>query len=514
MNFPDVEKTWYYGFWVSVGILFALTYLLLPITDPDFFWHLHTGQWIWEHRSLPTTDPFGMLGGGTVDARQYFILTSYWLAQLFYYFIYTFLGWGGFFAVRAMFLLFLIMALLARDHVWRFGYAVLTATYLIILFARFPVERPQFFSFLAFAVMLVLLDRLAKSGNAPLPRHVAWGLPALMLLWANLHGGIILGQILCVAHLLNNVWLHFTGKGNGKFPLAGSAVLVVALLFSFVSPNAATYFAAHQEFHDPKYKVFYDLTTEYRSISVAILENKAWIYGFFPAITVLALFWLLRDGLRKNLMYLVLVALFSFYAFKHVRYLPFLGALVLPFAGNAVTLISRKVAAVFLVATGLLCIVATSSHFENIRKLANYGPVSGVYPKNAVEFVKQKGFQGKVLNDFFWGGYLGWALGPGHNIFVDGRTLDDERFKDYTLITQMLAVAEQGAEKHIDYYGKGKILDHFLRKYKIDYMILPKMRGGKPFWLATTIASHSDWKMVYNDPLSVVFVKRDRVPAR
>lgn len=508
MKFPDFDNAWRHGFWISVGILFALTYLLLPITDPDFFWHLHTGQWIWEHRALPTADPFATLGGGAVDARQHFILTSYWLAQLFYFFIYSFLGWGGFFAVRAIFLLLLILALSARDHIWRFGHALLTVAFLIILFARFPVERPQFFSFLAFAVMLVLLERLANSGNAPLPRHVVWGLPALMLLWANLHGGVILGQILCLAYLLNNVWLHFTGKGNGKFPVSGSAILVVAILLSFVSPNATTYFAAHQEFRDPKYKVFYDLTTEYRSISVAIFESKAWIYGFFPVVAGLALFWLLRDGLRKNLMYLVLVALFGFYAFKHVRYLPFLGLLVLPFAGNAAALAPKKIAAVFLSALCLLCIVATSAHFGNFRKLADHGFLSGVYPQNAVELVKQKGLQGNVLNDFFWGGYLGWALGPGHNIFVDGRTLDDERFKDYTLVTQMLAVSEQGAEKHIDYFGKNKILDHFLRKYKIDYMILPKVRGGRPFWLATTIASHPGWEMVYNDTLSVVFVKR------
>ena len=44
-------------------VILVLLYLipasqaLLPIDDPDIWWHLRTGQWIIEHHMVPTTDP-------------------------------------------------------------------------------------------------------------------------------------------------------------------------------------------------------------------------------------------------------------------------------------------------------------------------------------------------------------------------------------------------------------------------------------------------------------------------
>src|SRR5207249_11491916 len=37
---------------------------LLPIDDPDIWWHLRTGQWIIEHHWVPATDPFSAYGMG------------------------------------------------------------------------------------------------------------------------------------------------------------------------------------------------------------------------------------------------------------------------------------------------------------------------------------------------------------------------------------------------------------------------------------------------------------------
>src|SRR5690349_17842256 len=35
-----------------------------PVTDLDIWWHLRTGQWIFAHRAVPTTDPFSSFGMG------------------------------------------------------------------------------------------------------------------------------------------------------------------------------------------------------------------------------------------------------------------------------------------------------------------------------------------------------------------------------------------------------------------------------------------------------------------
>ena len=39
-------------------------FVMTPITDPDIWWHLRTGQWIVEHGAVPMTDPFSSYGMG------------------------------------------------------------------------------------------------------------------------------------------------------------------------------------------------------------------------------------------------------------------------------------------------------------------------------------------------------------------------------------------------------------------------------------------------------------------
>ena len=49
---------------IAKFILLTLFFILLfglfsvEIKDPDFFWHLKTGEYIYQHKALPETDPF------------------------------------------------------------------------------------------------------------------------------------------------------------------------------------------------------------------------------------------------------------------------------------------------------------------------------------------------------------------------------------------------------------------------------------------------------------------------
>jgi len=77
------------------------------ISDPDFWWHLKTGQYIWERHSLPVPDPFAFTTAlahpayaGEERTRD-FNLTHEWLAQALFYLIYRAAGFGGMVLVRA-----------------------------------------------------------------------------------------------------------------------------------------------------------------------------------------------------------------------------------------------------------------------------------------------------------------------------------------------------------------------------------------------------------------------------
>src|SRR6202162_3765006 len=80
----------------------ALLYGLLLIVgerllnDPDTYWHIATGRWIWAHAAVPTADPFShTLPGAPWLAHE-------WLSELILAGAYGALGWAGVVALAAL----------------------------------------------------------------------------------------------------------------------------------------------------------------------------------------------------------------------------------------------------------------------------------------------------------------------------------------------------------------------------------------------------------------------------
>ena len=69
--------------------------------DSDFWWHLKTGQFLWQQHRLPAPDPFAYTTANAPTAYQgelvtrYFNLTHEWLAQLGIYLAYALGGIPG-----------------------------------------------------------------------------------------------------------------------------------------------------------------------------------------------------------------------------------------------------------------------------------------------------------------------------------------------------------------------------------------------------------------------------------
>jgi hypothetical protein len=59
------------------------------VTDPDVWWHLKTGQYIAEHKSVPHTDPFSYTRAGEPWVAHE------WLSELLLYEVERTAGWGG-----------------------------------------------------------------------------------------------------------------------------------------------------------------------------------------------------------------------------------------------------------------------------------------------------------------------------------------------------------------------------------------------------------------------------------
>src|SRR5512134_3744080 len=143
--------------WLIVLVLLANAagFLLLPFSDPDFFWHLRTGEWIREHRSLPQ----GLISLATsrhpTPETERFTATSYWLAQLLLALLHDAGGRGAIVALRWL-LFFLLLLLIARRA--RGDALVLSGllSVAVIPLGYYPAERPQFHSFVFSAALLLL----------------------------------------------------------------------------------------------------------------------------------------------------------------------------------------------------------------------------------------------------------------------------------------------------------------------------------------------------------------------
>jgi len=475
--------------WLGGVVLFlTLTYLLRPIGDPDFFWHLHHGQWLWEHGALPSTDPFALSAPAEITPRQHYILTSYWLAQWFYFGVYKFSGWVGFFPLRVFLLLGMIWALSARFGKLTISNTLLISSLVLVIFARFPVERPQFLSFVAFALLLALLDRLRQRS---LPdRLTAVSLPLLLLIWANLHGGVLLGQILCLFYL---GLAGMDAVRGGKVAPRQISVLVVALFLSLCSPSGINHLSVMIEAAGGQYRNLYAGIAEYDHIGIAIFKRKAWVYLLFPGLALPAFYGLIKSGIRQNFPHILLLLAFTLAACGSVRYLPFLGILALVPAADAMAPIARRWMLPAPILVFILCAVASPGNFANMARLRDVGPVSASYPAGAVAYIRQQGLHGQVLNNFVWGGYLRFMLGPGHEMLVDGRTLDISRFRDYN---QLLSFG--GGFENVRAFRE--ILD----KYRFDYVILPKAYNGQPLWMNWVLSQLPGWRLGYDDGLAVV----------
>ena len=114
-----------------------------------------------------------------------------------------------------------------------------------------------------------------------------------------------------------------------------------------------------------------------------------------------------------------------------------------------------------------------------------HAPSTLVYPVAAVEFAKQAGVTGNVLNSYDFGGYL---ISQGIPVFIDGRAdLYDEKI----LGIYLDAVRD----------GDKNSLDSLIKNFDIQWVLIrPDIPSVQYF------ESNPRWKMLYQDKTAMVFV--------
>lgn len=458
--------------------------------DLDFWGYLAFGRLIWETGAFPYQDVYTYL-----PTRPLWVYHE-WLTGMLYYPIYKWLGGWALQLLRLTLALATVglLAAAARRRgaeFWGIILAILAASG-FLAFGYAPV-RAQIFTYFFFALTLYLLERARWEQKWQL----LWWLVPVQLLWCNLHGGFLAG--------LGLIGLYAAGELLGRRPWwPYAACLLPATLITLINPYGWHYWIYLAEaITMPRPEI-----TEWVSILGAWtqkLHRPTVIYLVVLLVFTACLFYLTARP-EPTASLALLVTLLA--GVKHIRHLVFfyllLAVYTAPLLSRYLQGMSRRpgwqrlrfwllqsprqpgrwilvgLALVFLWQLGRhpwwqLTVPACPQH--RLDQL--------YYPVGAVAWLKEQGYQGKLLTTYNWGEFLLWELYPAFRVGLDGR------------YETVYPAAVHRPYMNFLYACPG--WEEFLASYPPDFILLEKQEK-----IAQLLQAHPAWQVLYQDEISII----------
>lgn len=462
---------------VFLAVLFLGLFAMAArnVSDPDVWWHLKTGQYIAEHKSVPHTDPFSYTRAGKPWVAHE------WLSELLLYETQRSTGWGGLIVLFAAVLgaTFFLLYLRCGPDAYLSGVATLFAAW-----ATVPVwgVRPQVLSLFLTSLWLLILERSERT-----PSVLWWTLP-LTLLWVNLHAGFALGLVLSALFIAGGFIERALGCSPSNAPRLRSAafVLLLDLLLVPLNPNGLRMFS---------YPIETLRSTAMQSYIAEWASPNFHHAEYWPfLLAVLAMFAALswsRPRLRPRDVLLLLVSLYA--GLCSIRMTPL-------FILIAVPLVSKRLGELPASSSTQLRPPAASHPWLNGALVLAMAIFAGVhsaqiirrqpqtemehFPDRAVAFLQAHPPAGPIFNHYDWGGYLIWRLYPSTRVFIDGRA---DLYGQQPLDQFAAAYQLKGAWQQT------------LRQWGIDTVLVPTDSA-----LATGLRNSRGWTVAYEDSQAVV----------
>jgi hypothetical protein len=391
--------------------------------DPDFWWHLPTGQLILEE-GIPRHDPYSF----TVAGRRW--ITHEWLSELVMWGVYRAGGLPGLMIVFAL-LIALTFLTVYRSIAGRPFVAALVVLLAAATSALVWGARPQIFNLLMTAVFVHVIER-SRAGH--FRAGILWVLPLLTVLWANLHSGYMIGVVLLATYTVGEGLQHLSdrrndvGTSNPSVRQLGAAT-VACLLAAVLNPNGmALWIYPFETLRSPAMRAYIQewQSPDFHRASflpfglMMALGVLGWLFSRRrPTTTELLLFF---GAAAAGLMSARNIPIFAIISAPIVaRHLlnSCTGLRIYPvLSGAAPSPPSRRVAAAVNVSLFGIALVLTAL-WTAVRLAENEEAIRGTYPVAAVDFLEREGLsEARGYNSYNWGGYLIWRQIP---VFVDGR---------------------------------------------------------------------------------------------
>lgn len=485
------------AFW---GIFLHIS-TLLPLMDPDYFWHLRTGQYLLENGHLPAGDIFSF----TYPDKAWVL--HEWLFEVLLHLVHVGLGDTG---VRLLVgTLTLATLLVSYRTSLRFlgqAYEAFLLTLLVYLFLmQGMAPRPQLLTSLFLALTLRALIGHKYWGE----KRGIWCLPVLMLPWVNVHAGYAVGLGLIglfgLTEGLNHVLADEASAQRRERLKSLAKVLAASALVTLLNPYGYHHWL--YPFEVMGLDLALSFINEWRSPDFHVLVYKLYL------LTVLGYFILgAYRKTRPDVTEIVVPAAMVSLGFVSVRHVPLAALMLMPFLAMALAdrvalharqqMLMDKMLALYRKLRGedlggkeyalnLILALALAIGFPlyaGTREGVGQSEVNKMLPVKAVDFMQRHHVQCRLFSTYHYGGYLIERLYPDLKVFIDGRAdmYGDDFMKEYI-------EASAGAERW------AQVLD----KYAIDCVLV-----GRDTPLRQLLLVRGDFAQVHLDEHHALLLAR------
>ena len=460
---------------IALGVVGVLA---TTSADVDLWGHLRFGLDLLQSRTFPAQDPYSF----TTDRPW---VNHEWLAELLFALSWRWAGAAGLIGLKLACIggaIAFVERTLANAAVKADTRFLLLGLGVAGMLPRVTHVRPQLFSVLLFAALLFVVTHRPAA-----PRRLLWAVP-LLALWANLHGGWIVGLATLGVWCAGLVWESRDRGVRALWPLGLPLLAAVATLgnpegvglWRFLLETVRFGRTAISEWGpvwlEPVSLVIWLLFAGLAGAAIAGVARRRELL-VRPAAVLLPVLWGVAS-LRVN-------RLDSFFVLSAISLLgPKLESLVGPQAAARTSPsppLPRSIRAliVAVLLTGAVALPAGRQAIGCIQMQSRWWPE----PEVAAFFADRK-LSGRTVTFFRWGEYAIWNLPPDIAISMDGRRE---------------TVYSQGViDGHLELYdGTPRGLD-YLDSLRADFVWLP---SALP--VVSTLQARG-WRPIFRGPASTV----------
>ncbi|MDQ2923676.1 MAG: hypothetical protein M3Q90_05215 [Candidatus Dormibacteraeota bacterium] len=457
--------------------------------DPDFWWHMRIGRWMVDNWRLPSTDIFTF----TVPNR---VWTDHeYLTEILMWLVY---GATGVVGVSLAFGLLTWAAFwILYQQVRRQPWVIVAVGLAIGAVAGSPIwgPRAQMITFFLTCVELYWLHGYL-SGRSRALRYF----PLVMVLWANLHGGWVIGfvwlGVALAAELIGWAWdrSNPAHRAHVRFLAIITVLSVVAVAATPHGLSLYPYpFQTQGSVAQQKLIVEW-FSPDFHQVYLRPFEAMVFL--------VIIGFALRRPPLYEFLLTLVALGL----ALQSVRNVVLFVAVATPVMINSYSNYWKEISAargwkfevpprkVFAVVTALvlavIALATTLRIYDTINPAKQRSVAMADYPVAAADWLDAHPEVGtRMYNQYGWGGYFAYRFYPQPNrkvfIFGEAALMGDPLLNEYEDVQTLRPSWKQR-----------------LDQYRIDYVVYNRGEA-----LANVLATQPEWKLVYEDSVAVIYVR-------